>query len=215
MRIGIEHHAVLYALLVRSACEALGEEDGKRHMAAVTRLYGIRRGQRMAVNADRNNDPRDMNSFFIYGEWKGEPGENISSMSYPDSCSISTVKKCAWYDAWVKHSLTDYGTLYCRYVDAGLAEGFSGSFSLDVQSAIGKGDDTCVFRWNRPSNPDTVAARKEKDRHAYILPFTFHCCELTDTAEEYFRTHCPDEADTIIRRAEHDFQIIFNMEVPK
>ena len=214
MKIGIEHHAVLYALLVQAACSVLGEPEGRRHMAAVTRAYGIQRGKRMAANADRNGDLRDMDAFFIYGEWKGEEGENLSSLVCADSCTVSTVRKCAWYDAWIRHGLAGYGTLYCRYVDAALAEGFGGSFTLDVQQAIGKGDETCIFRWNRPYDADKVMARKQADHERYILPFSFHCRELLETAETYFCTHCPEQAEQILSRTKQEYQRIFHMEVP-
>ena len=167
----------------------------------------------MAANAAQNGDPRDMNAFFIYGEWKGEEGENLSSMSYPDSCSVSTVRKCAWYDAWKKHSLLKEGTLYCHYVDAGLAEGFGGTFRLDVEQAIGKGDAVCIFRWNRPCDPDYVAYRRKEDNGRYILPFSFHLRELLEVTGEYLARQVPGQSGQIIREAWSAWSDIFTQEV--
>ncbi|MBR3358712.1 MAG: L-2-amino-thiazoline-4-carboxylic acid hydrolase [Solobacterium sp.] len=213
MKIGIEQHAVLYALLVKNACGHLGEQEGRNIMAKATYAYGIRRGQRMAAHADSRHDARDMNAFFIYGEWAGDPGENISSMSYTEDASISTVRKCAWYDAWKKHGLLKEGTLYCHYVDNGLADGFGGSFGLTVKQAIGKGDPCCVFRWNEPADPDYTASRKAEDSGKYILPFSFHCQELLDTVKETLQEAAPDHAEAILDSALNEYSAVFGREV--
>ena len=167
----------------------------------------------MAAHADSRNDARDMNAFFIYGEWTGEPGENISSMSYTEDASISTVRKCAWYDAWQKHGLLKEGTLYCHYVDDGLAKGFHGSFGLDVQQAIGKGDSCCVFCWNEAADPQYVASRKAEDSGKYILPFSFHCKELFDTVKEVLQRKAPACAERILSEALNEYTALFGMEV--
>ena len=213
MKETIEHHAVLYALLVKHACAVLGEREGRSVMGRATYAYGVQRGDRMAVHAEAHHDPKDMNSYFIYGEWKGEPGENISSMRYTDSASISTVTKCAWYDAWKKHGLLKEGTLYCHYVDDGLAKGFDGSFALNVEKAIGKGDDCCIFHWNEAADPDYVAKRKEADAGKWILPFSFHCEELLDSVEMILRIEAKDSCDAIVQAALQEFHEIFPEEV--
>ena len=213
MKIGIEHHAVLYALLVKHACSQLGGQEGRSLMAEATSAYGVKRGRRMAAHADERSDPRDMNAFFIYGEWTGEPGENLSSMSYTEDASISTVRKCAWYDAWEKHGLLKEGTLYCHYVDDGLTEGFHGSFGLQVEKAIGKGDACCVFRWSEAADPGHVASRKAEDSGKYILPFSFHCRELLETVKETLEARAPHDADTIVQNALSEFTAVFGTEV--
>ena len=182
-------------------------------MAKATSAYGIRRGRRMAEHAGSRNDARDMNAFFIYGEWAGEPGENLSFMSYTEDASISTVRKCAWYDAWKKHGLLKEGTLYCHYVDDGLTEGFCGSFKLTVEQAIGKGDPCCVFRWNEAADAAAVASRKAEDCGKYILPFSFHCQELLDTVKETLQENAPDQADAILNNALNEYTAVFGTEV--
>ncbi|MBR6261515.1 MAG: L-2-amino-thiazoline-4-carboxylic acid hydrolase, partial [Erysipelotrichaceae bacterium] len=117
----IRHHAYLYAVLCRHILECAGRQEGEKLIEAFTRDYGLRRGRRMKKNAEKG----DMSDFFIVGEWKGQPGENISCLSYEKDETVSVVTKCAWYDTWKEYGLLDYGPYYCRYIDKAICEGYA------------------------------------------------------------------------------------------
>ena len=166
----IRHHAYLYAILCRSILQEAGEEKGEELIRAFTRSYGNARGRRM-----RQHSPsKDMDGFFIAGEWKGKEGENISSLSCEKDRTVSLVTKCAWYDTWKHYGLLKEGSHYCRYIDKAICEGYDAAFSLDVPEALGLGDRRCVFIWNAPADQKKV---QETERE-HILPFDFHCEEL-------------------------------------
>lgn len=200
--ISIRHHAVLYALLAKHTFEK--HEDAADRIRVFTEQYGIRRGKRMAANAVNNGDPCDMTSFFIYGEWTPAGSCNESQLSWHTDSCVSEVKVCAWFEAWKEFSLTEYGRLYCRYIDKAIAEGFAGTFGLTVREAFGYGNDRCVFYWDEACDTEKLAEARKKNGQKYIRPFSFHSQELIDT----YRTVFPEDAD-IIEQAKNSFTQMF------
>ena len=187
----IRHHALLYALICKNAIESLGKKTGEDLIGQFTKDYGRKRGQRMASHTPI----RDMNGFFISSEWKGNPGENISSTSYHDDRTESTVTRCAWYETWKEYGLERYGSFYCRYIDKAICEGYDGDFGLELKSAIGLGDERCLFSWSAKADRKKV----EESERRYVLPFDHHCRELLECAAEVL----PGE---VIKKAKQDFR---------
>lgn len=187
----ILHHALLYALLCKHTIEVLGKDEGEKAIEVFTRDYGLFRGRRMKDNSLHG----DINDFFINGEWRGKPGENISQMSFEEGQSISVVSKCAWYDTWKKYGLLDYGPYYCRYIDKAIAEGYGSDFTLQVEETIGQGDERCIFKWT--AQADETLLNESERKH--ILPFEKHCKDLLNSAEKYL-----DE--TILAKTKEDFE---------
>lgn len=194
----IRHHALLYALICKHTIEHYGKEAGEDLIRKITEEYGRQRGKRMASHSLK----KGMNEFFLNGEWKGKEGENISSLSFYDDRTESVVSKCAWYDSWKEYGMEGYGSYYCRYIDKAICEGYGGNFDLELRSAIGLGDEECVFSWSGKGDPETV----EKSQRKYILPFDFHCRELYECAERYL----PEE---VLEKIRNDFREFFNREV--
>ena len=178
----IRQHALLYALIAKHCLERYGREKGEELIRKITVLYGNTRGQRMAALAKQDNEDTDLNSFFIHGEWKGRDGENISSMSYEDDHTVSTVTECAWYDTWKEYGLLNYGTYYCRYIDKAICKGFAGSFDLEVKETISSGDGRCNFIWNEAVDEEELRRLKSEAEDMWILPFEFHVEELLECA---------------------------------
>ena len=204
---GIRHHAVLYGLLVKFIFKYAGD-NAKEIIEKLTRSYGLKRGQRMRKLAIENNEDLNINTFFVHGEWIGEEGENSSILSFDSQNTISTVSKCAWYDYWKEYDLLQYGPFYCRYIDKAVCEGFNGDFSLDLDKAIGLGDESCEFRWNEKYDKDYLACHPKN----WILSFDFHCKELLETASEILDE---DIRDKVLKDVDEEFEEIFNKQVPK
>ena len=191
----IRHHAYLYAVLCRHILECAGRQEGEKLIEAFTRDYGLRRGRRMKKNAESG----DMSDFFIVGEWKGQPGENISCLSYEKDETVSVVTKCAWYDTWKEYGLLDYGPYYCRYIDKAICEGYASDFSLDVSETIGGGNARCVFKWSAPADKDLVTGTKK----AHILPFDFHCKEMLESVKNVLDKEL---CETVLKKTQRDFE---------
>ena len=145
-----------------------------------------------------HSEKKDMNDFFINGEWKGKEGENISQLSFYEDHTESHVHKCAWFDAWKEYGLLDYGPYYCRYIDKAICDGFDGSFSLEVPAAIGLGDEECVFLWSEKADPELIGLSEKK----HILSFDHHCKELCECAGRYL-------SEELMKKIKDDFVTIF------
>lgn len=187
----IRHHALLYALIVRSVSEASDKEEAEETIRQITVRYGRKRGRRMA---DHSSD-KDLNGFFICGEWKGKQGENISSLTFGEDSVTSIVSKCAWYDTWKEYGMERYGSYYCRYIDQAICEGYDGGFSLKLDSAIGLGDRGCIFRWSSHADRKLIEDAEKR----YILPFDFHCRELYECAYEVLKEKGKEDLSERIR----------------
>ena len=137
--------------------------------------------------------------FFIVGEWKGQPGENISCLSYEKDETVLVVTKCAWYDTWKEYGLLDYGPYYCRYIDKAICEGYASDFSLDVSETIDGGDARCVFKWSAPADKDLVTGTKKE----HILPFDFHCKEMLESVKNVLDKEL---CETVLKKTQRDFE---------
>lgn len=175
-------------------------------MAKVTRAYGVHRGKRMRETALAHQDPADLQSYFVYGEWKGKPGENQSEMTYEKDSTVSTVHRCAWFDTWKQYGLEQYGTLYCHYIDYALTEGFAGNFGLDVEQSFSRGDRQCIFRWNQGVDKEKLQQIRNDNQDAYIRSFSFHCSDMLAIARLILHREIPSLADRIIEETEKDFE---------
>ncbi len=180
---GIKDHALLYALIAKYCIDTYGRETGEERIRDITVMYGKQRGARMRAKTDADHEAADITAYLIHGEWKGEPGENISEMEYADDSTESHVFKCAWCDTWNEYGLMEYGRYYCRYIDQALCEGFDGNFSLHIPKMLSAGDDMCRFIWTEKADAERAAVRKAELKDTYILPFDFHCEELLGCAE--------------------------------
>ena len=194
----IRDHALIYALLCRNIISETGKENGEELIRRITEAYGLKRGARMA----ELSEGRSISDFLIHGEWKGKEGENISSMTYNNDSTVSTVSKCVWYDTWKKYGLLDYGPYYCRYIDKAICKGFDGDFDLKVEKSIGSGDDACVFVWTQGTNEEYIRKEKEEANGKWIKPFSFHCQELYECAAEIL---ADDIRDVILNNTKEDY----------
>lgn len=200
---GIKDHALLYALIAKYCIDTYGRETGEELIRDITVSYGKQRGARMRAKTEEEHEAADISAYLIHGEWKGEPGENISEMVYGSDSTESHVTKCAWCDTWRRYGLLEYGKYYCRYIDQALCEGFAGSFSLNIPSTLSGGDDMCRFIWTEKADAERVAARRSEIGNKYILPFDFHCEELLECAGRVFeRAGDPDAVKKIIQELE-------------
>ena len=173
---GIREHAILYALICRKLITRYGREKGEELIERMTVAYGRKRGARMRANSEKG----DLSDYFISGEWKGRPGENLSRMIFEEDRTLSEVSRCAWYEAWRENDLLEYGTYYCRYIDKAICEGYDPKLKLEVREALGYGDGRCLFIWNSKADEELVTQSERR----HILDFDHHCAELFSCMRE-------------------------------
>ena len=203
---GIEAHALLYALVSKTVLDHYGQKEGEAILKEITETYGIHRGERMRKNAETAGYGSDLNAFFLSGEWEGKPGENVSALSAEAESTISEVSVCAWHDTWRKYGLLPYGSYYCRWIDAAIAKGFAGSFSLSAPCSKGAGDPICRFVWNEAYDPASLNREKQARSSSFVLPFSRHCEELLSSAEDVLSSADPAGSDSLLEEVMHEFE---------
>lgn len=187
MEYGIREHALLYALIVKEVLSSF--EDGETIVESFTNAYGEKRGARMRRHADEMGYGTSIDAYLMTGEWQGRPGENVSRLSVTDTETVSAVTRCAWCDAWKEAGLLSYGRYYCRWIDKALCEGFAGDFRLTVEQTLSEGKESCIFRWSQRVDPNESAPCKSSRKESFLLPFSFHCQEMLDTAYEVLQAY--------------------------
>lgn len=176
----IEHHATLYALLVKHAVQECGEE-GRAAMREATAVYGLERGSRMRQRALRNGDTPDALSYMAYGEWGAAPGTMI--VNEVEGCEEykTHVTRCEWCRCWNKHDLMPYGKAYCQNVDVNIAHGFAPEFDLGVNALMSAGDPYCEFGYGLHMDEEKrekLAEIKERLGSSAQLDFNYHTAHL-------------------------------------
>lgn len=179
----IEHHAVLFALLSRSAIELCGEQGKEAILAGVDR-YGEERGKRMARRAQGHGDSLDLVSYQAYGEWRAQPGQMETVVLRTEPALVTTITKCAWYDAWKKYGLLEYGKYYCLPIDAALYRGFRPDLTVKPFVNLSWGNDRCEFDWGRPlprEDEDRLERKRKELGDSCVRDFNFHAAHLFHT----------------------------------
>lgn len=179
---GIEHHAVLFALLSKYAYERCGETGRSAILNGMTQ-YGMERGKRMAENAISDGEELTVLSNQLYGEWTPSPEDQMESGFLQTEPTLQTyVTRCPWCDAWKKHNLLEYGKYYCVNVDKAVFRGFREDFTCTVLSKqLSFGGTRCEFDWQEPLTASDIKQLEKKKKQlgtSRTKDFNFHTAHL-------------------------------------
>jgi hypothetical protein len=206
MRFTASHHAVLFALLSRSAITHLGVENGEKTIHEAVRCYGEQRGRRMALRAQRDGEPLTMLNYMAYGEWRTEPGESEqrSEEMVPHARSFSD--RCPWQQAWVESDLLRYGRLYCQEIDQALARGFNPALRLDVLSTLSNDGRPCEFVFYdanlTPENVDHLDRKKTANQQkGAVLSWEYHAGHLYCAVKSTLLAEVVEGGEPILQEA--------------
>ena len=104
-----------------------------------------------------------------------------------------------------------YGKYYCAWIDLALRDGFDGSFALRIEKRLSEEDALCRFCWSEPADLEQAARIKAERKESFLLPFSFHCRELKETALQVLRECLSEErAASIVAAAEQQLEAIGN-----
>ncbi len=173
----IEDHAVLYALLVRAAVEQYvdkGEEAARK----ATIVYARERGLRMAMRCAAAQLALTGDSYLEFGEWVDDRNWSQFKIGSYQPFELNA-HKCGWYDSWQKHSLLDYGKLYCEIIDSELYRGFNPEIELTVKETISHGDEKCSFllsgvHCKSEAEKSEIDKRRKKRLPYVVKDFLYH-----------------------------------------
>jgi len=212
---GIEHHAVLFALLAKYAIEASGENGEKAILAGVVR-YGNERGQRMAARALANGDSvDDIINFFAYTEWKPLTGQMEMNSLIRGGKFVQHYIKCAWHNAWTKYQLNEYGKLYCVSIDHAVLQGFNPNLHLDVSCNLSWGAPYCEFDWQidlTDVDQRRLAAKKEVLGVSCVKNFNYHTGHLLQAIQSTLNKQLGQTGEIAVNQALTAYRNLFGAE---
>lgn len=209
--ITVDHHAVLFGLLARSAIDALGYEAADEQVSQAVRHYGHQRGHRMALHAKRHGWPLDMVSYFGIKEWAitdGAPNEGKNGDC--DAYHVGIVTRCRWTQVWRKYHMEDVANWYCRDIDVALLHGFNPALRLEVKRSFSRGDECCEFHWMDAHRDEAVrACERERGRIANATrDWAYHTAHLYRAFEDVF-VPLGETGQEALRQAQASFAELF------
>lgn len=213
---GIEHHAVLFALLARQAIIQRGDEGREAILKAMT-VYGNERGRRMAANAHRNGDELTVMTNQAYSEWQPEyAGQAVFGQIRTEPTLQTYISKCPWCDAWEKYDLSEYGRYYCVNIDNAVYQGFRPDFvCTQISTPMSWGGARCDFDWQYPLSEQEAAELPEKKQQlgdSCMRNFDFHTAHLYFSISRTLSSELGSAAQLMIAAAGQDFVDIYGCE---
>ncbi len=214
-KVGVEHHAVIFALLAKECILTKGKAGEKTILDAVA-LYGQERGRRMAAYAKENGDELNPVSYQIYSEWQSETGEMQAEAGNHNGRFMTQITVCDWCEAWKKHGLLEYGNYYCQAVDKNLYYGFNPQLSLQVLSTLSNGSKICAFDWGAEFTAQDYAfmqSRLQQIGRRYIRDFSYHTAHILSTVSNQILADFGSEGQAIINKTREVFQNMFGKSI--
>lgn len=212
----IEHHAILFALLLKYAT-VQGKEAGQEAIQRGMTRYGRERGARMAQNALEHGDALNTMTFQAYGEWAPEyPGQMDAGQIQIAPTLQTYVTKCAWCDAWNKHHLLEYGKYYCLNVDNAVYQGFNSGFTCrHLGTPLSFGGPRCEFDWGHPLTDEEnrfLSDKKAQLGTSCTKDFTYHTAHILYTISHTLLEELGDKGKTAVDAAVKDYVALFGIE---
>lgn len=215
---GQSHHAILFGLMTRAALE-LGGVDGERAVIDGVKLYGLQRGQRMAMRAKKHGCELDCPSYQAFVEWETGPNKLDAMRSCVVSQSPVEIRwnlLCGWNEAWKAFGFCEEGDYYCSFVDEYLVRGFNDKLDMQItcrkSDLINAYDDVCEFVWYgselTTEKMNWIEETRKKYRDENIKPWEYHIAHLFSAMSDRFRLLLPN-AEEVIQKAYDEFVTIY------
>lgn len=142
---GFGFAAQLFSVLGRLVIEKLGSDEAGALIREAVERFGRERGQRIAQVVTGLGKPLTLKNWLIYSDIDGSNFEAKPSISNHDL--LVEVHGCAFMEAAEKWGLGDYASLYCRYVDHAILQGYNPAVRLELVTRHESGKGHCLFRY--------------------------------------------------------------------
>lgn len=135
----------LFAVTVRHVLDRLGPEEGEGVIRQAVEEFGRERGRRIAETVKGLGKPLTLKNWLIYSDIDGT---NFAVKPYLENKDfVVEVHRCSFMDAAERWGLKDQASLYCKYVDYAILEGYNPDIRLVLESRHDSGKGFCLFRY--------------------------------------------------------------------
>jgi hypothetical protein len=142
---GFGFAALIFSVMSKLIIEKLGKVEGGELIAKAVRTFGLERGKRIASIVKGLGKPLSFKNWLIYTDIEGSNFEASPSINSNDL--VAEVHSCNFMNAAKKWGLEDYASLYCKYADYAILEGYNPDIKLKLESRHETGKDYCLFRY--------------------------------------------------------------------
>ena len=137
--------AQLFACMAKHIIDELGPEKGEQLIKKAVEEFGRQRGSRIAERVKALGKPLSFKNWLTYTD--------IDSGNFPVSPRsengdlLAPVTECSFNKAAEQWDMVDYSSLYCKYADYAILEGYNPDVKLVLEQRHATGKDHCLFRY--------------------------------------------------------------------
>ena len=137
--------AVLFATTCQVVIERLGREKGEELIKEAVQRFGRERGRRIARKVSSLGKPLSLKNWLIYTDI--DAGNFAARPRIDNGDLVAAVGKCAFDNAARAWGLGEFSSLYCKYADHAILEGYNPEVKLVLEDRHATGRDHCLFRY--------------------------------------------------------------------
>ncbi|MBI5503407.1 MAG: L-2-amino-thiazoline-4-carboxylic acid hydrolase [Deltaproteobacteria bacterium] len=137
--------AVLFATLGKILIERLGRDKGEELIKEAVQRFGRERGRRIARKVASLGKPLSFKNWLIYTDI--DAGNFAASPRIDNGDLVAPVTRCAFNSAAEAWGLEEFSSLYCKYADHAILEGYNPDIKLILEDRHVTGRDHCLFRY--------------------------------------------------------------------
>lgn len=152
MLIGKKYHtpgfgfaALLFASVTREVIAELGQDKGEELIKRAVESFGKERGKRIAARVAQKGKPLSLRNWIIYTDISGS--NFPAKVTFPEGDLEARVGTCSFMKAADQWGLREYASLYCRYADYAILDGYNPDVRLTLKSRHQTGNEYCTFRY--------------------------------------------------------------------
>ncbi len=137
--------ALLFATLSKVIVERLGREKGEEIIKEAVQRFGRERGRRIAKKVALGGKPLSLKNWLIYTDIDAE---NFPVKPYLDNGDlVAPVRECSFNTTAKAWGLEEFSSIYCKYADHAILEGYNPDVKLILEDRHVTGRDHCLFRY--------------------------------------------------------------------
>jgi len=142
--------AQLFATMCKVIIQRLGSAEGEALIKEAVESFGRERGKRIAEKVAAQGKPLSFKNWLIYTDIDG--GNFSAKPSIVDHNLLAHVKECSFYKAASEWGLGEYASIYCKYADYAILEGYNPDVKLMLETRHKNGKDHCLFCYSMKEN---------------------------------------------------------------
>jgi len=198
-----DQHPLIFGYVVDETISLCGAE-GKKAVEEAVRLYGARRGTRMAEQAKQNGYNNDLLGYLLFGEFDLLDIGNVYAIVQQEPCLEIHMTECFWHNLWAANGLLECGKYYCKYIDTSLISGFNGGVRFDAHDRFSCKNNMCRFVYHDwPFSNSIMTEYLEKSKEIAKIAhksWEYHTADLYQALSCTISEYCGAKGDEALQR---------------